>query len=155
MPQDNEIDIVKEAVAISKLLAASGIKWPCVGAQAVGIYGYIRATEDVDIVISPDDLEKLDLLLKEKGFIIHKDSIDFKDGFKLFRRVKIVGSEYFVLDILIPSDNFSQLLENRLEGLIEDATVYVISKQDLVSMKRISGRDQDMVDIAELEKNER
>ena len=146
------INIINEAMFLSKLLGKSNINWAFVGGVAVGIHGYIRATEDIDIIIDPDDLRKLDQLLKDHGYIIHKSSINFKDGFKLFRRVKIVEDEYFILDVLIPPEDFNHLLKNRIEGYVDDVKVYVITKKDLIKLKKQSGRKIDLIDIEEMEK---
>jgi predicted nucleotidyltransferase len=154
MQDNNTIDILQEALTLGKLLAASGIAWAFAGGIAVGIHGYIRATEDVDIVIDPQCLDKLDRVLKENDYIIGKDPIPFKDGFSVHRRVKIAGSDYFVLDVMIPPPGFNSLLDNRVEGRIDGFPVYVVSRQDLIEMKKLAGRSKDLADIAELEKSD-
>ena len=150
------MDILSEALKISKLLAKANLKWTFVGGVAVGIHGLIRATEDIDIVINPNDLKKLDALLIKNNFVINPQPMKFKDGFVLHRRVKIVGKEYFVLDIMIPPDNFPELLKNRQAGLISGTKVYVAAKPDLIRMKRGTGRLKDRLDAENLEgKNDR
>ena len=152
MNNEQKMNIINEAISLSKLLGDSNIKWAFVGGVAVGIHGYIRATEDIDIIIEPKHLGKLDAILKDHGYIINNDSIDFKDGYMLFRRVKIIGEEYFILDVLVPPENYVNILKNRIEGLIDGIKVFVISKNDLIRMKRQSGRKIDIIDIEELEK---
>lgn len=151
MDSERQFDIVSEALALGKLLSDSGIRWAFAGGIAVGIHGYIRATEDVDIVIDPRFLERLDDILKESGYIIGKDPIPFKDGFSVYRRVKIEGNDYFVLDVMIPPPGFDSLLENRVEGSIDGFPVFAVSRRDLIEMKKLAGRSKDLADVAELE----
>ncbi len=154
MQKDNKFDLMEEAVFLSKLIDEANIKWAFAGGIAVGIHGYVRATEDIDIILERRDLDKLDSLLKDQGYIIPNDSIDFKDGFKLFRRVKIVDNDYFILDILVAPKEFSNLLDNRIEGLLDGVKIYVITKQDLIRLKKQTGRKIDQADVEELEKND-
>ena len=146
------MDILTEAVNIAKLLEKADIEWAFVGGVAVGIHGFIRATEDIDIVINQQDLSKLDQLLEKCEFIINKDPITFKDGFMLYRRVKLIGDEYFMLDVMLPPENFSGLLKNRQEGTISGIKVFVAARQDLIKMKKGTGRNKDKIDADELEK---
>jgi hypothetical protein len=151
MKEEREIDIFEESVSLGKLLGQSGIRWAFIGGIALGIHGYIRATEDIDIIINPDDLTVLDQILKQQGYIINSEPINFKDGFTLYRRVKIVGEEYVVFDVMVPPKSSLHLLDNRIEGLIMDVPVYVISRDDLLEMKRRTGRKIDVADIEKLE----
>lgn len=144
------MDILNEAMSLAKLLGSSDIEWAFVGGVAVGIHGFVRATEDIDIVVNPKDLEKLDGLLKRNGFIINKKPIQFSDGFKLYRRIKVFGKDFFMLDVMIPPDDFQKMLLDRQEGLIAGVKVYVVSKAELIRMKKGAGRAKDQMDIAAL-----
>jgi len=148
------MDLLTEALAISTLLDESGLRWMFVGGVAVGIHGYIRATEDIDIVIDEEDLQKIDPILGKNGFIINEAPIKFDDGFTLHRRVKISGDEYFVVDLLVPPEEKKDMLSHRIEGTVAGSRVYVASKEDLIQMKRGANRLQDKVDISELEKGD-
>ncbi len=152
MNTEGGFDILKEALALARILSESGVNWAFAGGVALGIHGYIRATEDIDIVIDPQGIERLDSILKQHGFIISKSTIPFKDGFTVHRRVKITGNDYFVLDVMIPPPGFASLLDNRVEGRVEGFPVFVVTREDLIRMKRLAGRDRDLADIAELEK---
>ena len=146
------MEILKEALKLSRLLSESDIEWAFVGGVAVGIHGYIRATEDIDIVIDKADLPKLDELLVNEDYIINDQSINFSDGFVLYRRVKVVGNDFFSLDVLIPPAEFVGLLKNREQGSLSGLKIYVAGKDDLIRMKKGAGRDIDLVDVKELEK---
>ena len=146
------MDILNEALNFAKLMDAADIEWAFVGGVAVGIHGFIRATEDIDILINIDDLSKLDIILQKNGFLINKQPINFKNGFTLYRRVKIIDDAHFILDLMIPPDDFSELLQNRQTGFIDGYKVFVVTKQDLIRMKSGTGREKDKMDAKELER---
>ena len=150
--EGNTTEILSEALNFAKLVSNIDIEWAFVGGVAVGIYGFIRATEDIDILIRPDDLSKLDPILEQNGFIINKKPVHFKDGFSLYRRIKVIDDEYFILDVMTAPENFLDLLKNRQAGMINGYKVFVITKADLIRMKHLSGRLKDQMDIEELEK---
>ena len=91
-------------------------------------------------------------MLVNEDYIINDQSIDFSDGFVLYRRVKVVGNDFFSLDVLIPPAEFVGLLKNREQGSLSGLKIYVAGKDDLIRMKKSAGRDIDLVDIKELEK---
>ncbi len=146
------MDILREAISLSRLLSESGIEWAFVGGVAVGIHGYIRATEDIDIVIKEEDLPKLDELLAQEDYIANPVPVEFSDGFVLYRRVKVRGNDFFTLDVLIPPADFSDLLDKREQGTVSGLKIFVARKEDLIEMKKSAGRRKDIVDIEELEK---
>ncbi len=53
-----------------KLLNSNSVEYLLIGGYAVGIYGHIRATNDLDIWvnISPDNAAKIERSLREFGF---------------------------------------------------------------------------------------
>jgi hypothetical protein len=53
---------------------------------------------------------------------------------------------------MIAPASFSKLLKNRHEGIIAGRKVYVITRKDLIEMKKSAGRAKDKIDAEELEK---
>jgi len=112
------------------------------GAIAMGLYGYNRATEDLNIMISTGD-RKLVNILKEKGF----------------REVKIQMTEEGMVHKLAYDDWFLDIFleEGRAKwlGLRARAkkvkwgkyTIKVISKKDLIKFKERRASIKDLMDI--------
>ncbi len=153
---ENPIDVrpfdsFEEALKIASILNDCNVTWAFVGGIAVAVHGYIRATEDVDVVILLTDLKKIDSALKKEGYIINEEPIKFNDGFELFRRVLIRGSFYFVLDLLISPEQ-DGIFEGCLFSKFQNKDVRVISKSKLLQMKRSAGRPKDILDIDALTK---
>jgi len=53
-----------------KLLNSNSVEYLLIGGYAVGIYGHVRATNDLDIWVnvSPDNATRIDCALREFGF---------------------------------------------------------------------------------------
>jgi len=132
-----------------------------VGGYAVNFHGYSRNTVDIDLIIkfTLSNLKKVEKILNELG-MISRLPIDAVSLFK-FREEYIKNRDLIAwnfynesnptdqVDILITHDVGDFKAEKFLVG---DLEVKVISKEDLIQMKKASGRDKDLLDIKELSK---
>jgi hypothetical protein len=130
-------------------LAQAGVDFATVGGVAVSLNGFVRATEDVDIIVnsSPENLRKLlDCLahwgegwareLKPEDFAIEEGSIRVIEDFDLDIFVKMRG---LTLDDFRPRLRFIES---------QGARIAYLSPADLVSLKDGSWRDKDKLDVA-------
>ena len=63
-----------------------------------------------------------------------------------------VDDEFLILDFLVAKTEVMKLiLSNNVEVNFSFGNLRVITKSDLVKMKKISGRPQDLVDVDNLE----
>lgn len=144
-------DIFQEAVKISKLFNESKINWAFVGGIAVGIYGFIRATENIDIIISENDLQKIDKILIKENFIINDSPMKFSDGYQCYRRLKFYeDGSFFVLDLLMHPTESSRILSRKIRGQFNQQDAYIINKEDLIKMKQQANRPKDKIDLENL-----
>ena len=121
------------------------------GALAVAFYAEPRATKDIDIVIaSESDLPAIDAALAKDGWFNASEPIDFPDGIRLHRRLRQVGQQLIILDLLLPPLTMD-FLSDRVLAEVDHAAAWVISKRALIAMKRLAGRPKDLADLAELE----
>lgn len=148
------INIFQEATKISNQLNKSKINWAFVGGIAVGIYGFIRATEDIDIIIIENELQKIDKILIKEGFVINNSPMEFSDGFKCHRRLKFFDEgNYFILDLLMHPTESSRILSNKIKGQFNQQDAFIVSKDDLIKMKQKANPTKDQIDVENL-KNE-
>ncbi|HEY2328528.1 MAG TPA: DUF6036 family nucleotidyltransferase [Verrucomicrobiae bacterium] len=130
-------------------LARAGVDFAAVGGVAVSLNGFVRATEDVDILVSnsPENLRKLlDCLvhwgegwareLKIEDFAIDEGSIRVIEDFYLDIFVKMRGK---TLDDFRPQLRFIESQGVRIAHL---------SPADLIFLKEDSWRDKDKLDVA-------
>lgn len=134
-----------------KLLSAHDVEYLLIGGYAVGYYGYVRATADMDIWVatSPANAEKLVAALKEFGFSSPQLSPElFLKEWQIFRmgvppvRIEIATT--------ISGVDFAQCFSARVVDDLDGVTVNLISLRHLKANKKASGRHQDLADIEHL-----
>ncbi len=148
-------------------LADEQVQYVLVGGLAVQLHGFLRSTFDIDLVLAMDDenLVRFITLAKKLGLIpVMPVAIETlrkpqqieqwyrEKGMLAFalREPQIGGS---VVDILIrPDVPFDILNANAIVGDLFGRKVRIASIADLLTMKRISNRPKDQLDINALEK---
>jgi len=79
----------------------------------------------------------------------------FEEGTPRERHVqrvnKIAGDQHLALDLLTAEASLDGLLEGRVEVTLPDGPLWVVSRENLLRMKRLAGRAQDLSDIEKLE----
>ncbi len=152
--------------AILRALNDADVRYLIVGGLAVVAHGYVRYTADVDIVL---DLERDNALRAMKALdaiayrpLVPVDATDFADEEK--RRVWIREKNMLVfqmrnpdrestrLDIFVKepfafTEEFAQAKWEEVAGI----RAPVLRYDELIRLKRSSGRPQDLIDIDQLE----
>ncbi len=134
-----------------KCLNSNNVCYLLVGGWAVGIYGNPRATKDIDFLVAIDNnnLAKLQNALLEFG----SPPVDL-ESFKEKGNVIRIGSSPVQIDIINEADgiDINECYSRRENIKVEDIDIFVISKEDLITNKKVSGRIQDLADTEKLEK---
>ena len=147
-------------------LNSSGCGYVIVGGLAVILHGHVRLTTDTDLVVDLDG-ERLDNMLnvlRELGFQprVPVRLEEFAEPEKRKGWIKEKGMQVFslfhpaesrwVVDLFVDSPiDFTGLHERSVTKEIEDVPVSVASIDDLITMKRLAGRDIDLSDIHQLQ----
>lgn len=145
-------------------LVAAEIRFVLVGGLAVNAWGYLRATQDVDIVPdpSPDNLARLTTLLEALHGRVEveggKLAASAIGTFLAAGDRTLVSTELGDLDVLqglaqIPP--FRELREDVSEADIGGLRIQVCSLESLLAMKRASDRERDREDVDALEEAHR
>ena len=146
---------------ICRALDNAGVRFALVGGYAVALHGVPRGTIDVDLALNwtLQDLVRAEAALKDIGLISHLP-VSARDVYE--RRDEYIQSRNLIawnfrnpdapleqVDIIINYD-----LKGKLTQSVEmpQSTIPVLSVDDLIEMKRLSGREQDLEDAAALEK---
>ncbi|MCK5785733.1 MAG: nucleotidyltransferase [Candidatus Sabulitectum sp.] len=120
------------------------------GGWAVGLYGNPRATGDIDFLIATDDnnIEKLQQALLAFGAPTVANEV-FQEKGNVFR----MGRSPVQIDIINDADgiSFSTCYERRNIIEIDDISISVISRNDLIVNKMASGRHRDLADVVSME----
>ena len=142
------------------------VKYLLVGGIAVNLFGFVRSTADMDILVemSNENLKKVVSILKKKGYHVKQpvDPMGIADEklrydwihnkhMKAFNFYK--EDELKEVDIIIESPvSFKDAQKGRLCFRIGDLLLPVISIDNLIKMKSRTGRGVDKLDIEELKK---
>ncbi|MEJ2053108.1 MAG: nucleotidyltransferase [Calditrichaceae bacterium] len=125
-----------------------------VGGWAVGIYGNPRATKDIDFLISTDDenINKLQKALFKFGAPTVDNAV-FQERGNVFR----LGRSPIQIDLINEASgiNFKDCYTNRKVLSVQNITISIISKEDLIKNKKASGRHRDLADIESMEEENR
>ncbi len=141
-------------------LAGAEIRFVLVGGLAVNAWGYLRATQDVDVVPdpSPENLEKLDALLRELGGKVDVggrllDAAAISTFLRTGDRTLVVTTlgRVDVLQGLPQIPTFATLEAEATDVDMGGLVVRVCSLGHLLSMKRASERARDRDDLEALE----
>lgn len=141
-------------------LVAAEIRFILVGGLAVNAWGYMRATQDVDVVPdpAPENLAKLDELLRGLGGKVDVDgrlldssaiSTFLRTGDRTFVRTEL--GQVDVLQGLPQVPRYAELETQAKQIDIDGLAVRVCSLKHLLEMKRSSSRLRDRDDIEALE----
>ncbi|MEA2344275.1 MAG: hypothetical protein QOF63_2444 [Thermoanaerobaculia bacterium] len=152
---------------VFRLLNDHDIRYVIVGGIAVVLHGSPRLTADLDIIIDLEPVQARTAIevLQRAGFVaeVPVDIRQFAD--ETVRRSWIVDKHMkalslhdgemppTVIDLLAESPIAFEELYGRAKLVsVDDMTLRVAAIPDLIALKRLSGRPEDLRDIEELEK---
>lgn len=147
-----EGDVYETLRALVKRLDQEGLEYAVIGAMALAAHGYRRFTEDVDILLRPDTLERFREKLVGLGYLpafpnARKSFRDTRTGVKI--EVMTTG-EY-------PGDGKPKpvVFPDPREAAVDKENLWVIGLEKLIELKLASGlsaphRLKDLADVQEL-----
>lgn len=146
------LDLYDELRAITRALDAAEIPYALIGGIAVSIYTTPRATEDVDLLIAPEDVSRGAVALAPLGYRELGAPMKFAEGRVEIRRLtKLAGDDFMVLDLLLASDAMlADVLARRVSSGEGDSRLWLAPMDGLRRLKRLRGSPQDLVDLAAL-----
>lgn len=136
-----------------KLFNSHDVSYVLVGGFAVNYYGYIRTTQDMDILIFPskENAKKVMASLWDFGF--GKAGIQ-QEIFEEPGNAVHLGVEPNRIDLLTHLIGISnkKIFSNCKKIMIDNVPLNIISYDDLIQAKKASKRLRDQADADELEK---
>ena len=144
-----------------KELVKKKINYMIVGGYAVNFHGYSRNTVDIDLVIKFNlaNLKKIEQILHDMGLAsrLPVDAVSvFKFREEYIKNRNLIAWNFYNEDD--PTDQVDILITHDVGDFesemfrVGDFKFKVISKEDLIKMKKESGREKDLIDIKELTK---
>ena len=141
------------------------VRYVLVGGIAFNLLGGYRSTADMDLLVQMTDtnLRKIVNILKKAGYkvkqpvdpIMIANRITREDWIKNkhMKALNFYKSEksYEEIDIVIDSPvDFKKAVKNAKRMKVDSMNLMIISAQDLMKMKKVTGRAQDLQDIKKL-----
>lgn len=151
-------------------LNARGVRYLVVGGLAVVLHGYARLTVDLDLVVdlTPEEALKAVTTLVGLGFRPRLPVAPEAFADSRQRRDWVRKRNLRVFSMFDPTDPlrevdlfveepmpFEELWARSIEMPLATTTVRVVSREDLIEMKRRAGRVRDLEDVAALEELDR
>jgi hypothetical protein len=141
------IDLAEEFEAVISALAEYDIEYAVCGGVAMAIHGLPRATVDIDLLIKPEDEERIYVAVEALGFRIRAKPMHFDHGRMEIRRITKVDpvGDTLMLDLLLVTSALENVWRGRIIVESEFGAICVVSREGLIALKsgRMSGTDQD------------
>lgn len=136
-------------------ISHAGVEYVVIGGLAVGVNGYVRATKDVDVVISADvdNARRLAQLLAQMG-AVRPDGSHIPEGLPDGQRFVRARTPLGLLDVVPEGDtplDYATMRSRAQRAEIDQASVWVIDLATLVTLKLIANRPEDRRDLEQLE----
>lgn len=145
------IKLEDDFIDFLKICNLHEVQYLVIGGYAVSIHGYPRSTKDLDVCIkiSDSNAEKMIKVMKDFGF----GSLNLvKEDFMKNNFITQLGHEPIRIDIIneVGGVEFDDAWQNRKMIDYEGTPVCFIGYNELLKVKALSGRPQDIADINKL-----
>jgi len=135
------------------LFGRFGVRYVLVGGHAVNYYGYVRTTQDMDLLVLPTTENAKRVMDALSAFGFGGAGIP-RELFERDRGAVHLGVEPNRIDILtsLKGVDNTTIFEGADDVEIDGVDVSIISFEDLLQVKRNSDRPRDLADADELSK---
>lgn len=137
--------------SLLKLLKEHKVRFVIIGATAFPVYGYSRATLDIDLFIEPNEInaQRTRKSLQAFGYDVSDITIDDLLTKKVLIRQYLVETD---IHPFVKGVSFDRAWMNRVKAKFGDVFVWFASLDDLIKMKKAAGRPKDIEDLKFLRK---
>jgi hypothetical protein len=134
-----------------RLLKAHDVDFVILGGYAVAFHGYVRNTQDLDILFRADDHGVLGVLGALRAFGFPEDSVSAADIARPGNVIRM-GVPPVRIELLntVSGVAFDEVWAGRIAGHYDDVPVAYIGRAELIRNKMASGRPKDLADVDEL-----
>jgi hypothetical protein len=140
------VDLYVELRTVVQALNGDGLDYAVCGGIALALHGFPRFTKDIDLLVQPDDLDRIIDIAERCGFLESSGRIPFEQC-DVYRVSKVEGANYLVLDLILVSLALEEVWHSRTDYDWQGERLRIVSAEGLAKMKRMAGRDQDLVDL--------
>jgi hypothetical protein len=152
-----------DPVRIFEALEHHEVEYLTIGGVAVNAHGHVRNTRDVDVLIewSPQNMRRLALALGDleaRLFGVDAELLDIDPhdpdallkGGNFTLRTAAGGLDLFDPGEIPGGRPYEEMRPRAVEAVVEGVRIRAVGFDDLIRLKRESGRDRDLEDVATL-----
>jgi predicted nucleotidyltransferase len=134
-----------------KSLNAHSVRYVVIGATAFPVYGYARATLDIDLFIEPtvENASRAREALVAFGYDMSDVTVDEMLAKKILIRQYLLETD---LHPFVKGVSFDEVWARRVEDRIGETVTSFAGLDDLIRMKEAAGRPKDLEDLRVLRK---
>lgn len=134
-----------------KSLNGRNVRYVIIGASAFPVYGYVRATLDLDIFIEPEpgNAEKALKALADFGYDVSELSIQDLLTKKVLLRQYSVETD---MHPFVEGVTFEEVWCSKIESFYGETAAYFADLKSLIKMKKAAGRPKDLEDLKYLQR---
>lgn len=136
-------------------LSARGARHVVIGGFAVIAHQFIRATEDVDVLVpdDPDNDARLALALEDLGARLPGGEPATVEWLGEHDHARLESAAHGLVDVVregVAPLDFASVQAGAVEGEVQGVAIRVAGLASLVAFKRLAGRPRDRLDLDEL-----
>lgn len=136
-------------------LSARGAQHVVIGGFAVIAHQFIRATEDVDVLVpdDPDNDARLALALEDLGARLPGGEPATVEWLGEHDHARLESAAHGLVDVVregVAPLDFASVQAGAVEGEVQGVAIRVAGLASLVALKRLAGRPRDHLDLEEL-----
>ncbi len=150
-------DLYAELSSLIMRFERDEVSYALCGGMAMAVHGFVRATEDIDVIVPPEALELALGAARAAGFDIVNPPVSFAGGkVPMHRACKTepeVG-DFLALDLLVVTPATAAIWAARLRVPWEHGSLSVLSREGLIALKSLRNSLQDQADIGRLKGEE-
>jgi hypothetical protein len=97
------LNFFEELKTLIETMDTRGIDYAICGGVALAIHGAPRATQDIDVMVRPEDLGRVREAAADCGFTFESLPMELSSGVTIQRFTKLIEQQPFMLDVLLAS----------------------------------------------------
>lgn len=146
-------DLFTELTTLLAALDEHEIDYALCGGLAMAVHGYPRATVDIDLMVLADDVNRAFAVAKGRGYTFRAEPMTFADGRVEIRRISKLDPdthEPIPLDFVLVTPATRVAWDTRQQVQWEGGSLWVVSRDGLIALKKLRASKQDDADIERL-----
>ncbi|HEV7241514.1 MAG TPA: nucleotidyl transferase AbiEii/AbiGii toxin family protein [Thermoanaerobaculia bacterium] len=148
------LDLFDELTQLVAALDEQRVGYALCGGLAMAVWGFPRATVDIDLLIQSVDLWAAEAVAEARGYRIKARPMSFSSGAIVIHRVSKIdpdGGDVLMLDLMIVTPPIADVWNGREQLDWQGGKISVVSREGLIKLKRFRSSGTDLDDIERLQ----